>query len=369
MAIMDFNCTAKDSGTYSNSHLAGLYKTFYQSLDLGAFYSIIKNLPDDCCVVTGHYYSNNTFYTVRHMADGRYSLSTVESATYTTSDDFWGVHKCSDFPITYQTEYALYAGPRQIYVFRDYAHAAAYATSKSVDTCYLAGFDGEKVLFDVVASGTGEVKETISSTTSIFYYSISHTTSRTKYYPKTVEFFNYHRINPLPPSAEISYPMGIEMLGFTLSLKLRNAIRASKKEPAKAAYYLYNGVKLPAPPDWDEKAYPYAYILNLSGSQLFLVLSIPFEYGTITASYDGVTTTITGMYSYAPAYTTGKAFGYMLREDSWVTVGADTWGGEEIGIYYGFWDTTAEAVWANTNINNVDSGTVYLAASNPVPVA
>ena len=163
--------------------------------------------------------------------------------------------------------------------------------------------------------------------------------------------------------------MSLDILGFALGHRLRNAIRFSKKEPIEAAYYLYNGVRLPALPEWDKKVYPYAYILELSGAQLFIVLSIPFEYGTVTANFDGVITTTTGLYSYAPAYTTGTAIGYVSQGDSWITVGTDTWGGESIGIYYGFWDVSVEAIWANTNINNVDSGTVHLAASDPVPVA
>ena len=362
MAIMDFNCIATDSGTYSTNHLAGLYKTFYQSLDLGAFYSIIKNLPEDCCVVTGHYYTSKTFYTVRHMADGRYCLTYGESATYTTSDDFWGVHKCSDFPILSQ-EFPLYAAPKQIYVFRDFAHAAAYATSKSVDTCYLANFDGEKVLFDVVSWETGEVKETISSTNSIFYRSTSHTTSRTKYYPKTVEFFNYHRIYPTPPPAEISYPMCIELMGFIIGQKLRNLL-------VPVTHYLYNGVKLPAPPVWDKATYPYAYIINLPGVQIFLVISIPFVYGTFTASDDdGVNVTLTGLYSFAPVNTTGRAFGYVLYGDSWFPLIEETWGGGSQGVYYGFWEGDfLAAVWTDTTIDNVDTGTVYLERSAPVPV-
>ena len=163
--------------------------------------------------------------------------------------------------------------------------------------------------------------------------------------------------------------MSLDILGFALGHRLRKAYKPLKGAPAEATYYLYNGVRLPALPEWDKKAYPYAYILKLSGAQLFIVLSIPFEYGTVTANYDGVITTTTGLYSYAPANTTGTAVGYVSQGDSWITVGTDTWGGENIGIYYGFWDVGVEAIWANTNINNVDSGTIFLAASDPVPVA
>lgn len=113
--------------------------------------------------------------------------------------------------------------------------------------------------------------------------------------------------------------------------------------------YLYNGVVLPALPEWDESAYPYAYIGTFGGKD-----STHF----IATDYD------ISKYIYVPGadhiFTPMNCVRYVLSDGAWI----------EDSLWVGF-----TPFWANTNVyyaNEVENGdlagTLYLAASEPVPV-
>lgn len=111
-------------------------------------------------------------------------------------------------------------------------------------------------------------------------------------------------------------------------------IPGSKREPVA---YLYNGVRLPGLPEWDRETYPYAVIVqnNLSGDYFLMA-----DDETFAANADGDTIRpITGV-------------AYAIENGEWVS---------SVGRI------NCKAIWANHDILNPD-GSVYLAASEPVPV-
>lgn len=105
--------------------------------------------------------------------------------------------------------------------------------------------------------------------------------------------------------------------------------------------YLYNGVQLPALPEWDRETYPYAMIVaSLDRTVYFLVV---YEQERMCDDDSGLTSL--------------SGYGCIYESDgnSWL---------EEATHYSGY------AVWANYDVCYETDGTVYtyLAASTPIPV-
>ena len=109
-----------------------------------------------------------------------------------------------------------------------------------------------------------------------------------------------------------------------------------QKEPVA---YLYNGVRLPKLPEWDKETYPYAYILDAE-SVYYLSLR------------DSQKTVITG----------GNVVDYSDKHQAvngeWVLSDES----QNVG----------KVIWANYDVYYSDSaeevgGTLYLAASDPIP--
>jgi len=122
--------------------------------------------------------------------------------------------------------------------------------------------------------------------------------------------------------------------------------------------YLYNGIELPALPEWDKTTYPYAILyLKSSGLYMFSVCNKPFSYGTIEGfSFVGVWAEYNNAYKI-----------YRVSED--LTQFELLNENENNGGYYSPCETSHGdmLIWTNTDILNAD-GSVYLAASVPVPV-
>lgn len=114
--------------------------------------------------------------------------------------------------------------------------------------------------------------------------------------------------------------------------------------------YLYNGVRLPALPEWDREAYSFAVIFQ-SGSTTRLCVGKSLDYQTTTS----------GAYQFG---LTGCKICVLEKSDA-----GEAWGE--------FWDYNmatlwnnidrSYAVWTNADILNAD-GSVAIAASVPVPV-
>lgn len=118
----------------------------------------------------------------------------------------------------------------------------------------------------------------------------------------------------------------------------------------------YNGTVLPKLPSWDKSAYPYAYIDKLLNYTL--VLSSAPLYVDNTES-----NTLTGS-----LHSDGAEVNFMIWS---CATGGSSWNLANEGA--GVIDRVNTVVWANTNlyylnsVNDID-GTLYLAASDPVPV-
>ena len=111
------------------------------------------------------------------------------------------------------------------------------------------------------------------------------------------------------------------------------------------ANYLYNGVELPALPEWDKEAYPYAYIACLNGTQYFL--KIFSEQQTVG---DGGF-----MLMSSPNL-------YKLTDGEWASFSSLGAGGTLIWCNVDAYYNTGDAVDEELR------GTLFLAASDPIPV-
>lgn len=126
-----------------------------------------------------------------------------------------------------------------------------------------------------------------------------------------------------------------------------------------AETYLYNGVELPELPEWDRETYPYASI-RYDGTQFWVHAQTQAEK---IVRYDDVF----GYVYMVESYTTGK---------QWSLDDSGTWKLWDI-IYgikadtecYSYQKTTEDyAVWTNYDVIWADTGDIFFAASDPVPV-
>lgn len=108
--------------------------------------------------------------------------------------------------------------------------------------------------------------------------------------------------------------------------------------------YLYNGVKLPALPEWDKTTYPYAYLCNHDGTYM-LVLAKDIK-GVNSSGY------LHSIYG-------SNELIYALEDGTWVI-------SSFVGNMHGLF-------WASTDVYYVSgtgslAGTLYLSATDPIPV-
>lgn len=104
--------------------------------------------------------------------------------------------------------------------------------------------------------------------------------------------------------------------------------------------HLYNGTQLPALPEWDKETYPYALIVwNKNNSEYMLLLQDSKE----TVDADG---------EYMLFYESGIF--YRANNGAWEIASADSY-------------DAVKPIWANYDILD-SNGSVYLAASDPIPV-
>ena len=118
------------------------------------------------------------------------------------------------------------------------------------------------------------------------------------------------------------------------------------------ANYLYNGINLPARPEWDSENYPYACI-SYSLTYYHLYISTVKQY----MGEDGSTHwAASGTYTrYRVRPSAGETEWTLMEEESEITstnVGSD-------------YNIGSNVKWANFDVLNED-GTLYLAASDPI---
>lgn len=146
------------------------------------------------------------------------------------------------------------------------------------------------------------------------------------------------------PVLEIQIPKGVDRYSYIVGFNLALAGMAYPYSAPVPVAYLYNGVRLPALPEWDREVYPYAVIVRdiIDGAYHLFV----DEGTTRIPMYNGSITSV------------AMSVKYSIVDDAWV----------ETELF-----ETGIIVWANYDVYYNDSvedvgGTLYLAASNPVPV-
>lgn len=131
-------------------------------------------------------------------------------------------------------------------------------------------------------------------------------------------------------------------------------------KPRKPVAYLYNGIRLPALPEWDRGVYPYAHITRANiGAWYVWYLNIAKTKLYYRKDSDGHDRMFT---------VDGSPIVYLLDG-----VSGDVNGATETGWNNLIEKTKEDGVlehlprWSNYDITYED-GTVYLAASEPIPV-
>lgn len=163
------------------------------------------------------------------------------------------------------------------------------------------------------------------------------------------------------------------LIGFTLGISGK-PLPLSKKTPIA---YLYNGVQLPGLPEWDREAYPYAAIFHTPNDD---TISFYNEYAYLLVSTEPLrcrTKTFAGVSSrvirISNAHSglcyhcgfdieaTHEVFDTFVRYPDF-DIAADS-GADLSSPYF-----PSKVIWANHDIIDNDDESVYLAASEPIPV-
>lgn len=148
-----------------------------------------------------------------------------------------------------------------------------------------------------------------------------------------------------------------------LSLGLCGKALPWKAEPVA---WLYNGVRLPKLPKWDIEAYPYAFIESSTGGVLanFVVSSMPLfgkDYENLFLKYKAMYSKTDGTalrYTYDSINTQEEyRTGFVYQDRKECTDGTRV--SYSIGT---------NLLWANYDVIAYDDDSVYLAASEPIPV-
>lgn len=147
-----------------------------------------------------------------------------------------------------------------------------------------------------------------------------------------------------------SDPVPVEN-AFTKGYLVGAELRRKRKLPVA---YLYNGVQLPALPEWDKEVYPYAVIYKwLTYARMYIYEQKPY----ITTGDNGLT--------YLNLSSGSK---YVYKGINAINNPINGWNAnEEYTAEDGQTQHTYGVIWSNFDLLNED-GTVYLAASAPVPV-
>ena len=129
-------------------------------------------------------------------------------------------------------------------------------------------------------------------------------------------------------------------------------LNANSRKPTA---YLYNGIRLPALPEWDREKYPYAVIytrsLTENGSGLTLLSFVSTKLSFVDNTADALTIDET---------TEFLAKIYHLENGEWVIKTEDAM--VNLYMYLGV------TIWANYDVLNYADTTVHLSASDPIPI-
>lgn len=144
-------------------------------------------------------------------------------------------------------------------------------------------------------------------------------------------------MDPSPAPVLVSSPsLQSLMTFFALGIAAQPMLTSEKQEPVA---YLYNGVKLPALPEWDRERYPYAHI------------GVMDSYGRYAFAAESKALTVLGN-----IYVTKPEVNYSCESsvDTWVAGGLVSF-------------TAYKVLWANHDVIDAN-GNLLLDASDPVPI-
>lgn len=155
-----------------------------------------------------------------------------------------------------------------------------------------------------------------------------------------------------PTSWRVGFELGLAGFSFPYS------------KPRKPTAYLYNGIRLPALPEWDRGVYPFAFIEYWTGYARLYVSDTPVGINTykLTATSDYTKTVM------------GPRDG-----EAWKRMEAALMSNGEFVSDPAFWEaeensepTTicgrSDVLWANYDVYDYVQSETFLTASDPVPV-
>lgn len=147
----------------------------------------------------------------------------------------------------------------------------------------------------------------------------------------------------------------MDKTSMTLGCLVGRQIAGQRRKPPVA--YLYNSLRLPALPEYDKTAYPYAiifaYQVSLSDTTLaytLFLLNQPATVGKMASNY-----LRSGGGSVAEYRIVGTGNEWQIERVIDTTSG-------------GYIASTGSNPWSNYDLYNEDGKTLYLAKSDPIPV-
>lgn len=138
---------------------------------------------------------------------------------------------------------------------------------------------------------------------------------------------------------------------IALGLRIGRILAGQRRKRVPVAF-LYNGVRLPALPEWDRSVYPYAVISIRTNSAVY---NLAFTKSPIMSNADG--SLKIGMTGTPSGLDKGEFENFKLSDGVWVS-------GHQGGV------TVSRAVWSNNDLYySADAGGgLFMAGSEPVPV-
>ena len=219
--------------------------------------------------------------------------------------------------------------------------------------------EGNKIRAKITSDGTGwEIVETVDNTT--FSYPLAE-----------VNWANFDVLNadgtlylaasePIPILAPTLDPLSL-FLGW----KAGNWVARQRGKKKTPVAYLYNGVRLPKLPEWDKVNNPCAAIMRIEVDGTAHALLAVAQYAdsrfAIRNNKNGDPVVM------------AKVSGYYVGINSFNCIAmfyAPLSGGEWVATTESFSCNAEDLIWSNFDVADArtDDGTVFLAASDPIPV-
>ena len=202
----------------------------------------------------------------------------------------------------------------------------------------------------------GDVEDLIWCNTDVKYCDVTGTIGNRQYTPTDEVYLAASEPVPVPVPVPEPVPVtqrnpSAMLLGFQVGQAIRR-MRGKKKLVA----YLYNGVELPPLPEWDKEAYPYA-LMTIHGTGYAIITTSQRLYKRIAS--DGKPYVVSKEQFLAQRYYHHPNVGGWSHEATYSEY-VPSLGYYHLGHNSPF--------WVNFDILSVEDNSVWLAASDPIPV-